>query len=525
MGTGRNLGNEFDEDGIAARVRAVELDLRKQADEQALNRQSLDAALEHIIQHPSMVFMQDGTRVDTNNTSRAREQNFIGATVARNATDRSRMDITVAAGFGPFCYDYLISTDYTGTEGASTTNTDSTFSWLTYSTIDGAMAHAAALSSGSPRSFFICPGTYTEAVGRTPPSASPWTIHGIRRRTLWLTDASFCYASGNQTGSPNALHFRGISFNVQNNAIPAITHSTTVFQGSVEDCDFSGDNSNSSGILLSKSSGILQVTNCLFEGSGHGIRGNSAVQTNVQITGCWFLGRIGINPQRSVYWTITGNWFNCTDWDIIEDGDHNSEVAIVGNTFRQGVKFAGVSATSNQNLVIADNTFSNTGSVTLLDLGSVTTASIGITVTGNTFLGDSSTTGIDLSDAEIGAGLCANNTFKGFASGSEILTTGIGSNFDVFHNLSDAGAIADVGSPVGHVAAEGDIPGHGTTPHTEFGNWKAFYSDGSGDQQELALGSAGKVFASTGVATAPAFANWETYISLGMAEDGSAVTP
>ena len=38
-------------------------------------------------------------------------------------------------------------------------------------------------------------------------------------------------------------------------------------------------------------------------------------------------------------------------------------------------------------------------------------------------------------------------------------------------------------------------------------NWRIFYSDGSGDVTELALGTDGQVLTSTGAATAPAFEN------------------
>ncbi len=159
------------------------------------------------------------------------------------------------------------------------------------------------------------------------------------------------------------------------------------------------------------------------------------------VTGCWFIGRIGINPQRGNRWVITGNWFNTISNDIIENGSANAEMTLTANFFGTGVSFNG--ATSFQNLVIANNIFSKTGSVTLLDLGAFTSDSTGLTITGNTFLGDASGTGIDLTDAQLVDGLCAHNTFRGFASGSEITTTAIGSNFQIFHNVSDAGALAE----------------------------------------------------------------------------------
>jgi hypothetical protein len=46
---------------------------------------------------------------------------------------------------------------------------------------------------------------------------------------------------------------------------------------------------------------------------------------------------------------------------------------------------------------------------------------------------------------------------------------------------------------------------HGIAKHTEFNNWKVFHSDGSGDQQEVALSAAGGILESKGAATPPVF--------------------
>jgi len=56
---------------------------------------------------------------------------------------------------------------------------------------------------------------------------------------------------------------------------------------------------------------------------------------------------------------------------------------------------------------------------------------------------------------------------------------------------------------------------HGISKHTEHATWKALYTDGSGDEQELALGAAGTVFESTGTAAAP---------KMGVNERGVAIT-
>src|SRR3990167_2418436 len=47
---------------------------------------------------------------------------------------------------------------------------------------------------------------------------------------------------------------------------------------------------------------------------------------------------------------------------------------------------------------------------------------------------------------------------------------------------------------------------HGTSQHTENGNWKINYSNGSGDDVELALGADGTFLQANGVSAAPTFA-------------------
>ncbi|KKM08363.1 hypothetical protein LCGC14_1724480, partial [marine sediment metagenome] len=46
---------------------------------------------------------------------------------------------------------------------------------------------------------------------------------------------------------------------------------------------------------------------------------------------------------------------------------------------------------------------------------------------------------------------------------------------------------------------------HGISVHTEHANWKALYTDGSGDEQELTLGANGTFFQSSGAAGVPEF--------------------
>lgn len=59
---------------------------------------------------------------------------------------------------------------------------------------------------------------------------------------------------------------------------------------------------------------------------------------------------------------------------------------------------------------------------------------------------------------------------------------------------------------VGVTANQHHNQAHGTSDHTSNGNWKVFYTDGSGDQIELALGADGTFLQANGTSSAPTFA-------------------
>lgn len=61
-------------------------------------------------------------------------------------------------------------------------------------------------------------------------------------------------------------------------------------------------------------------------------------------------------------------------------------------------------------------------------------------------------------------------------------------------------------APTFAALVQADIPGHGAGEHTEHGNWKVVYTDASGDETELALGADGTFLQANGAAAAPTFA-------------------
>lgn len=95
------------------------------------------------------------------------------------------------------------------------------------------------------------------------------------------------------------------------------------------------------------------------------------------------------------------------------------------------------------------------------------------------------------------------------ATGAELDTLTDGSDADSLHDHSDHG--------VTHNAA------HGISAHTEHANWKVLYTDGSSDEQELALGTDGQVLKATGASSAPAFEDDESALEFFISGGGSEI--
>lgn len=276
---------------------------------------------------------------------------------------------------------------------------------------------------------------------------------------------------------------------------------------------------------------------------------------------------------------ITGNYFSgCTTSIVAAGGTSWEQGGIAGNTFVVGTTGISFPAGSILvfSLSIHDNLFVDIGASQFgIDFNAMngSGAASGNAIVGNTFLA-SNTAGIgirgDTATSSTLNNIASHNIFKGFASGNEITQWTAAGN-EAYHNMSvDAAgltkqALADIGNPVGHAsgggsAAPNDIdylvgtadsdltneivvgtaPGgelggtwgsptvdpthagsahhaqaHGSAQHTENGNHKVFYADGSGDQQELALGADGTVLASAGTGSAPVMeAIYTTHIAV-----------
>jgi len=75
-----------------------------------------------------------------------------------------------------------------------------------------------------------------------------------------------------------------------------------------------------------------------------------------------------------------------------------------------------------------------------------------------------------------------------------------GAELETLTDTSDADALHDHGN---HGVTHNAV--HGISKHTGHANWKALYTDGSGDEQELALGADNTFLRSAGASNAPVF--------------------
>lgn len=357
--------------------------------------------------------------------------------------------------------DYLISECWDGPEGQvfqSLTGCD----FRVYSTIGGAMTHAAALASNEHRVFFICGGTYIEEVTAAPPNAASWDVFGAGQgNTIWQADANgqFLWTiSGMSSGS--RVGIQGINFDLVGFTGCGGLVNTSNFRGFVRDCHFdTGGSTTSHGIDIINTIG-LSILECGFTGSGIGI--DSSLIQLTTVMDCVFDCDIGINitGNRS---SIIGNQFGCSTTGI--DLGTSGEISITGNYFTAAStdRCIDASGAPTDNLLINGNTFRLSSSATGIYCDP-TVNSEAWTISANTFNGSTSTIGIRL-DAQMMSGIIALNTFQDFTSGNEI-TGSAGASFQIFHNTSSDGSsgtnqpLADAGSPVGHsttaVAAPSD---------------------------------------------------------------------
>lgn len=401
-------------------------------------------------------FLSGGTAVTADSTGVGRDVigeayfdtvNVVGGTATVNANNPRQVDITVGGG-ADCLFDYLVSgcfatqTSFLFTEGMSFT-TASGCTFKGYSTIQGAITAMAALSASSNSVLAICGGTYSEQVSGTPSSASNWDILGAGSGSV-----SWAASGNNQTlfdlgtlASGSRVRIKGIHFNLGSTTGSKALLSANGVGGGVSECHFSTGGSTSVGIALSNTL-ILSVQNCSFTGSGTGYKPTLAQMAD--ISGCTFNCGVGIDITGNRV-NVSNSTFNCSTMDAILR-TNTFEIALAGgNEFNTGIQFT---SGTHDSFTCGGNTFRIATGAVGIDFSGMTVNSNGFMVGLNSFKGSGTAIGIKL-DAQMITGMIGPNAFKGFSSGSEI--SGSGGGVTAAHNVSDAGAIADIGSPVGHV--------------------------------------------------------------------------
>jgi len=386
----------------------------------------------------------------------------IDAKMPKNAISRGLLPeghihrFTAVGGLPP--YDYVIDDSYIGPAGQQFTLSTGQIVRV-YATIDASMAHAAGLAASSHRSFLLCPGTYSERVARTPPSGANWDIVGIGSgEVIWTTSANTqtLFSLGSLAGS-SRVNISGIHYTLGTNTACVGVTSDANYAGSIRDCHIttggaSGTGGTASYGIIHYNPTAVTVEDCGFTGSGNGIGNQSGITTatNMSVKGNRFTCGIGVLLGQANDVNIGNNFFSCSSHDIDQYNGAN-RVTLTGNSFKTGVRFNGLVLVAT---TVVGNGFNVATGLIGLDFGDITSNSDGFTIVGNSFDGTGTAIGIRL-DAQMRSGVVSNNTFdSGFTAGNEITGAG-GANLDVFHNVSQSGALVDQGAPVGHLPAAG----------------------------------------------------------------------
>ncbi len=394
--------------------------------------------------------------------SRFAVMDFPGATGWIDANDGNTVHIRTAGGGADCMFDYLSSgcfatqTLFTFTEGMTFT-TASGCTFKGYSTIQGSITAMAALGVGVNAVLFICGGTYNEQVTGTPNISSNWDIYGAGSgRVNWAaTGAGQTMFSIGTTSSGSRITISGIHFNLGAFGTCVGLTSANNWIGNASRCHFTTGDSTSIGAATINALGGT-YDDCTFSGAGIGYKALSSVAQLTNFTGCYFGSATGMHLNGNRI-QINGCIFNCATKDIVL-GVNCFEINISGgNEFNTGISTTGGGQLDNFTFI--GNTMRLGAAAIGLDFSSITVNSNGFMIAGNSFYGTGGAIGIKL-DANMITGMIGPNTFKGFTTGNEI--SGTGGGITGAHNVSDAGAIADFGLPVGHAGLAGGAPGTGS---------------------------------------------------------------
>ncbi|KKN09150.1 hypothetical protein LCGC14_1049480 [marine sediment metagenome] len=370
-------------------------------------------------------------------------------TLAEGTTEgEDEIDISLKATGGGFgvCYDYLVMSGWTGTEGQTITIPDSTETFKVYSTIQAPIDDAVSdASSGKTYSIGICPGTYAENLTWPTTAITGIFLHGYD----FISEDNFgeVYinpSSGHAitvTGNPKLISAENIVFGGQAGS-SSINHVSGInWSGQFTHCEFRRSITNvdftamhfahckfASDVSLASVDDVY-FHDCKFSDILD-MKTNGSGVDNVTVDQCVFLGsnaRILLG-QRASNVIISANQFTTSGAtansrvEITPDiGDPLHHISIIGNAFTTGP------LTNGQEI--------------LLDTSASSSNIWGVTITANTF-----------SDAFTGSGLTdtCHIRLKGNSSGDifgiVIANNVFGANNAQLDHIEDAGGFTVIGT-------------------------------------------------------------------------------
>ena len=469
--------------GLTPAEQEVLADVMTSVSESAQRSRSLGKARQaqyphRILQDGAAVILDgDGTRAALNTTSLADTLNFKNHTVRINKANRRQMDITAMGGGADCEFNYLVSgcyltqTLFTFTEGMEFT-TASGCTYKGYSTLTLALANLDTLANGTDAMILICPGTYTDQ-----------PIYHSQGGTVVIRGSGIGQTTFKPTTSGNILSTQidatvGIpDFVLSDMTVDSssMTGANTLLNGSggginrlfrVQLIVASGD----TGINMdngSGNSGGWSLDLCELSGAGTGILCNAA-NGNLTYTNTRNDCAIGIsliNGGSQLYIGGTSKFTGATGISIAQQFWNKIYIDAIFEGCTTGVALATDAGFTNEGHVSIRGLFTNC--TTGISIGNAASAfiesiSVNATFAGQTSSGAHATrVGIALgSNANLRYSQIFGCVFSGYTSGNEITGTA-GTGTIQVHNVSDAGTMADVGSPYGHAAAATAAP----TPH------------------------------------------------------------
>lgn len=458
------------------------------------------------------------------------ELDFKNSTVVRGTLAENRkFTITPGGGLG-FCYDYFVDELYTGTEGATVTIPNSTFTFKRYSTIQGAVDDAEGVNGTKALSFLLC-GAFSENVtinmNNIATAENLW-FYGIELEngTEWGNSSSGDALT--LSGSSGAvLYFDTIRFlcptssaSVEVAGTPEMHFERCYFRSAVKgsfskssftDCRFlnlgflieSGDSPGNvtfdhcfftvgaNGLIWAAASDMLVFDHCQFTSTDKPIQITGGAHSNMKFDHCRFFNTTE-SPGRAFLVngsvTIKTLTFNNCSFDEPKDSNgaifFQSFTSILNLSITGGCKF-----------------FKDAGVTFPFIVNGHTTAIINAYIAGNIFGRDgSSQFYVETEDS------------AKFSVSGEFDETIFGPNAPagvVNYSITDNNSTNEFYPPNSAIGTSQPSPTqtspHGIAQHTEHAADKALYTDNSGDEQEIALGADGTYYRSAGATSTPAF--------------------